>query len=161
MTTIRNIILAAGFSALGALAAVGGQAVAGAHGGGPFGPDLARLAQALDLSDAQAEMVDEMRTQARAQMRDSRMSKQADQEDIKTMLSQEVLDAAVVHSMIDDRINEMSSFAHEMADEFIALHATLDADQRATLVEKMAEAGERHEERRRRHIEHRSEDGEQ
>ena len=102
-----------------------------------------------------------MRAEARAQMQANRMGKQAYKEGIKAMLSQETLDAAAVHSMIDERIDEMASFAHEMADTFIALHATLDADQRATLVEKMAEAGEQHEERRRRHIEHRSEDGEQ
>jgi len=161
MPAIRNIIFAAGFATLGAFATVGTQAVAGAHGGGPFGPDLARFAQALDLSETQESMVDEMREDVRAQMKANRTGKQADKEDIKAMLSQETLDADVVHSMIDDRISEMASFSHEMADKFIALHATLDADQRATLVEKMAEAEERHEERRQRHTERRSERGDQ
>ena len=161
MPTIRNIIFAAGFATLGAFAAVGTQAVAGAHSGGPFGADMARFAQALDLSEAQEALVDEMRAEARAQMQANRMGKQADKEGIKAMLSQETLDAAAVHSMIDERIDEMASFAHEMADSFIALHATLDADQRATLVEKMEEASERHEERRQRHTERSSERGDQ
>ena len=155
MPAIRNIIFAIGGAALGAIATVGTQAIAGSPGG-PFGTDVARFAQALDLSEDQESMVAEMREAGRAHMQASRSGKQRDKQDIQKMLSQESLDADVVHSMIDERIDEMASFAHDMADKFIALHATLDADQRATLIEKMEAAGERHEERRRRYIEQRS-----
>ena len=101
-----------------------------------------------------------MRAEARAQMQANRMGKQAYKEGIKAMLSQETLDAAAVHSMIDERIDEMASFAHEMADTFIALHATLDDDQRTQLIETMEEAAERHSARRSRHSDERDERGE-
>ena len=155
MPAIRNIIFATGIAALSAIAAVGTQAIAGGPGG-PFGAEMTRFAQALDLSEDQEHMVAEMREAGRAHIQASRIGKQQDKEDIREMLSQESLDADVVHGLIDERIDEMASFAHDMADKFIALHATLDADQRATLIEKMEAAGERHEERRRRHIEQRS-----
>ena len=155
MPAIRNLIFAIGSAALGAIAAIGTQAVAGSPGG-PFGSDMARFAQSLELSEDQESMLAEMREAGRAHMQASRAGKQQYKSEIRDMLSQESLDADVVHSMIDERINEVASAAHDMADRFIALHATLDAAQRATLIEKMEAASERHEERRRRHIEHRS-----
>ncbi|MFT5681196.1 MAG: Spy/CpxP family protein refolding chaperone [Myxococcota bacterium] len=144
MSAIRNIFFAAGFATLGAFAAIGTQAVASGHRGGPFGPNMARLADALDLTDDQQAMVDEMREDARAQMKGHREDREASKAELKTLLSQETMDADVVHGMIDDHIAEMSGFAHDMADQFISLHATLDADQRAALIETVEEAAERH-----------------
>lgn len=160
MSAIRNVLFALGFATLGAIATVGTQAAASGHRGGPFGPGMARLADSLDLTDDQQAMVDEMREEARTQMQAHREDRESGKEEIKALLSQETMDAEVVHTMIDDRINEMSGFAHDMADKFIALHATLDEDQRTQLIETMDEVAERHSERRGRHGGERGERGE-
>ena len=160
MSAIRNVIFAIGFATLGAIAAVGTQAVASGHHVSPLGTSMARLAASLDLTDDQRAMVDEMRTEAQSQMQAHRDERAASKDALKTMLSQETMDPEIVHTMIDDRINEMSGFAHDMADQFIALHATLDDDQRTQLVETMEEAAERHSARRSRHSGERGERGE-
>jgi len=160
MSAIRNVIFAVGFSTIGAIAAIGTQAAASGHHARPFGPSMARLAASLDLTDDQQAMADEMRAEAKEQMQAHRDERAASKDALKAMLSQESMDAERVHTMIDDRINEMSGFAHDMADQFIALHATLDDDQRTQLIETMEEAAERHSARRSRHSDERDERGE-
>ena len=162
MSAIRNVIFAAGFATLGAFAAVGAQAAAGPHRGGMsmFGPDISKFAEALDLSAEQEGMLETMRADAKSQRQAHREEKQANKGQLIEMLGQETLDADQIHDLIDTRTNEMASFAHDMADQFIAFHATLDDEQRATLVEKVEEASARHEERQERRGERGGERGE-
>ena len=147
MSALRNVLFAVGFMTVGAVASVGAQATAGAYRAGPFGPGMVKFVASLDLNDQQQELVDEIKLDAREQMQAHREDRDGHKAEVKALLSQETIDADVVHDMIDTRVNDMSSMAHDMADKFITLHATLDDEQRATLVEKVDEVSERHEQR--------------
>ncbi len=142
MSLLRNTIFAAGFIVMGAVAATGTQAIARSHG--MMGPRMMQgLLAGMDLTDAQQELVDAIRDEGRSQMQAQRSERQARKAEMIAMLGSEQIDREAVHSRIDDKLDEMTSFAHSMADQLLDLHATLDADQRAVLVENATALSER------------------
>ena len=149
MIGLKNIIFASGFMALGGLASVGLEAVAqpgkrGAQGGGHA---LHRLIQDLDLNSDQQSQLEEMRDTMRTQRQQRRLQQQADHELLFGMLGEENVERDLIHEQIDERMDAMRTQAHAMADDLMDIHASLDADQRAVLVENAGEMRERREQR--------------
>ena len=141
MSTFRTLLMAAGFTLLGAAGAVGVQAAAhGPRGGGHFdGQRLDHLAEALSLTEDQLAQVDDIKALVQAERQSHAPGAWAD------AVQQGTLDRAEVHAHIDARADA----AHDIADAVIDLYDSLDEAQRATLSEKIDRFREGHERRRR------------
>ncbi|MFT5586833.1 MAG: hypothetical protein ACI9VR_004435 [Cognaticolwellia sp.] len=135
--------------ALGTLTmlALGGTAIAkgGGHGG-PFG-GMHRIVDQLDLSPEQQELGVAMREDAKADHDAQRTSRSAAFDTIQAELALEQPDSATLHGLIDEQLALMSVTMHDRLDDFLTLHATFSAEQRATLVEEMDQAKARKETR--------------
>jgi Spy/CpxP family protein refolding chaperone len=141
MSTFRSLIFAAGFMAIGAFSTIGLEAIARPGQGGP-GPQVARLLGMLDLSDAQQELAAEIRSTAQDHRESMRADREASHADLMALLGSASVDREAVHEELDVRASEKLAFAHTMADMILDLHATLDDEQRARLVERMSERDE-------------------
>lgn len=146
MSTLRTIAFAVGFMSLGAVSAVGAQAAASPGFG--HGRHLARLIQQLDLTDDQQAQAEEIRDAMRSHHEAARAERDERRDDMLAMLGSADVDRDAVHAEIDAKSAEKTAFIHEMADMFLDLHASLDDEQRATLVEQAEEAAERMEQHR-------------
>lgn len=144
MSTFRSIFFATGFMTIGAFGTVGLQASARPDHAGP-GPHVARLLGSLDLSDAQQELADEIRATALDHRESMRAEWGSNHAKLMDLLGSPSVDRAAFHAELDARASEKLSFEHKMADMVLDLHATLDNEQRARLVEAMSERGERRE----------------
>lgn len=144
MPTLRTLAFAAGFMTLGALGTMGAQATAGPGG---HGAHLARLIQKLDLTEDQKTQASEIRDAMRSHHKDMSTERDERSDEMLDLLGSADIDRDVVHAEIDAKISEQAAFAHDMADRFLDLHATLDDAQRATLVEQAEEAIEQRSER--------------
>jgi Spy/CpxP family protein refolding chaperone len=138
MSTFRSLIFAAGFMAIGAFTTIGLEAVARPGHGSP-GPEVARLLGALDLSDSQQELAAEIRHAAREHRESVRAERESMRAERMALLGSASVDREAVHAELDARASERLDFAHTMADMALDLHATLDDEQRARLVERMSE----------------------
>ena len=147
MSMIRNTLFAVGFMTVGAIGTVGAQAAArpGSFG---HGAHLARLVQQLDLTDDQQVQADEIRDAMRSHHEEMRADRGEHKAELLAQLGNASVDREAVHTEIDSKLAEQASFMHEMADMFLDLHASLDDDQRSTLVSSAEQAMDRHEERR-------------
>jgi Spy/CpxP family protein refolding chaperone len=141
MSTFRSLIFAAGFMAVGAFTTIGLEATARPGQGGP-GPAVARLLGALDLSDSQQELAAELRSTAQDHRESMRAEREADHAELMALLGSASVDREAVHAELDARASEKLAFAHTMADMILDLHATLDDEQRARLVERMSDRDE-------------------
>lgn len=147
MSILRKTIFATGFICVGAISTMGAQAMAGARAS-MGGANLARLLQNLDLTDEQQAQAEEIRQTMRTHKQAQRSERTERRDDLLDMLGDAQIDRDAVHAQIDAQAAEKLSFAHEMADMVIDLHATLDEGQREQLVETIAEGMERMEQRR-------------
>ena len=147
MSGLQKSMFAAGFMIVGGVATVGVDAVAQSgvrgHRGGAHA--LHRLIQDLDFDDEQQVQMDMLREDARAHRQQHRQQQQEDLSALVSMLGDAELDGEMIHNRIDGRLDGMRIQAHAMADELLAIHASLDVDQRAALVENAAEMGARSE----------------
>jgi Spy/CpxP family protein refolding chaperone len=171
MTTIRTIVFGLGFATLGAITTIGTQAVAqqgygpgmgqgygssqgyGQHQamrarGGMMGM-LTSLAEDLELSDEQKALGRELRDELRGLMDDHRGARSADREAILELLQAEQVDSKALHAVIDDRIARQAEMQHAVADAAVDFYESLDLEQRAVLLDRAEQAGERMGQRRR------------
>ena len=74
-----------------------------------------------------------------------RAEQESSHAELMELLGSPSVDRAAIHAELDARASEKLAFAHTMADMVLDLHATLDDEQRARLVEAMSERGERRE----------------
>lgn len=126
--------------------ALGGAAIAKGGHGGPFG-GMSRIVENLDLTPEQQELGMALREEAKADHEAQRESRSAAFETIQIELAKQNPDSAALHGLIDAQLASMSVSMHERLDGFLTLHATFTDDQRATLVDEMAQAQERRETR--------------
>jgi Spy/CpxP family protein refolding chaperone len=160
--TVRSTLLALGFTTLGALTAIGGQAIAG-HGPGPgpsmgrgmgmdagpegFGPGahLAALLEDLNLSEAQQADADALKAELRETFQAHHGERERDMDTVVDALQADPVDARAIHELIDARHKSMITTAHEVADAVLEFYGTLDATQRAVLLDRIERARERRE----------------
>lgn len=136
MKTRKAMMVAAvlGGMALSGAAIAGGRGQGGlGHGGG-----FHRLLEGVELTEAQTEMLEAARPDAEDREA-MRAEHEAEREAILAELSKEKPDAARIHATIDARAAERTARMHEMVDAGLALYATLTPDQRAQVLENLAE----------------------
>jgi Spy/CpxP family protein refolding chaperone len=158
LPTLRQSIFAATFMGIGALGTLSMHAVAGR--GGPHGEQgqaggrgeaLRELVEEMNLSAEQKTQLMAIKDAAHEHRKSSRDDRQADLESLTALMAEEKLDRKAVHKELDARIKERAEGMHDLIDQIADFHATLNAEQRATLVagldelsERMAERGGRH-----------------
>jgi len=135
--SIRNAVLAAGFFAVGTLGTLSLSAVAER---GPRGQSkMAMLFEGVDLTEAQQDQVAEMTEAMRAERKEYRASKGDKLGMLTDVLSQETVDRDAVYAEIDQRLAERRELMVQRADALMDFAETLDEDQRAALLDNVAE----------------------
>lgn len=152
---LRSVLLAAGFSSLSMFSA---GALAGAHAdqsersarghkAPPIAQILSRVADELDLTEAQVAMLDDMKAEAKSDMKAMRAERQERQGELAEMLSADKINRKLVHARIQERADQRAEAAHQAADTLMDFFDSLDDAQRATLLEQIEEMEARRAER--------------
>jgi Spy/CpxP family protein refolding chaperone len=124
--------------------AVGGVAWAGPGGGGGFfGGRMMRVLHDLQLTDQQEDLAFDIGHDIKKRARQMRKDAAGSLGTVSAELAKPKPDAAKLHAVADQRIEEMKKLAHYAIDRFLALHATLSADQRQELVKRLDKIDER------------------
>jgi len=148
---LRNTLFAVGFMSLGAAGTLSMGALAGhgpgyggghGYGGGP-GTMVERLADDLDLTDAQRAALDAIRDDARDEWSDRHEERQGMMRQMAQHLAEDEIDAKAVHAEIDKKVAERAAELHDIADRLIEFHATLTPAQKATLADRVQQIQER------------------
>lgn len=128
----------------GAILTFGASAVAGpiAHGPGFF-----RILRDLDLTEEQKALGQELIEAAKADREAAKADRDRHFETITTELGKARPDSAALHGVIDEALARGGEIAHARLDDFLALHATFDKDQREVLIDGLDQARELHQER--------------
>jgi len=150
---LRTTLFALGFTTLGAVAALGAQAVAGPGPGRGMGPGPGRgamerieaLMQELDLTEAQQAEAAALRDELRETFQAHRADRDEDAAVLKQALLAEPTDARAIHALIDERHARMTETAHGVADAMLEFWAVLEPDQQAVLVDRLDRLVERRE----------------
>ncbi|MCB9544755.1 MAG: periplasmic heavy metal sensor [Myxococcales bacterium] len=140
------------FAGIGLLASAGG-AYAFWHRGG-HGPRLEKMKKYLDfhLNDVLDDLEADQGQRDRVFAVKDQLVKSAEQVfesrgELRTALlgqwNAEKPDAAAVHRLIDDRIDELRALAHQAADAGLELHGVLTPKQRAAVSEKISDRFQR------------------
>ncbi|OGQ80230.1 MAG: hypothetical protein A2289_10515 [Deltaproteobacteria bacterium RIFOXYA12_FULL_58_15] len=93
----------------------------------------------INATDVQREAVHQSKDRIFAEMKKVRADNKADHQAMLAEWNKESPDAAMVHALIDARIEAMRIVAHQAANEVLAVHGVLTPEQRAQLSEKMRE----------------------
>lgn len=148
MTTLRTAALALGFTLLGATASFTATAAARGHSGDGRhrGMRLGRALSALDLTDEQAQMVEDLKEDARADRKAQRGGR--GRLTIEAIMSGEPVDREALHAQLDDAAASRVAMAHTHLDRVLDIYDTLDEFQKAELAEVMEEQQQRRSEAR-------------
>jgi Spy/CpxP family protein refolding chaperone len=157
---LRTTLLALGFTTLGAVAALGTQAIAGPGmgpgsgvgygrgvGAGGHGP-MARidaLMEDLDLTEAQQAEASALRDELRETFMAHRADRDEDAETLRQALQTEPTDAKAIHALIDTRHAAMLETAHDVAEAVLEFWAVLEPTQRAVVLDRIERLRERRE----------------
>src|SRR5688572_14892154 len=107
---------------------------------------MMRVLRDIQLTEQQEDMAFEITHDIKKRARQMRKDSAGSMSVVTTELAKPKPDAARLHSVADQKIEEMKKLAHYAIDRFLALHATLSNDQRQQLVKRL----EKMEERKRR-----------
>ena len=122
--------------------AVSGAAFARPHGGpGMF--MLGRVLPELTLTDAQEDAAVEMRKDIMKRGKEVRRASMESIDEVAVELKKPKPDAAKLHNIADQRIEDVKKVVHYAIDRFLSFHATLTNEQRAELGKEL-EKGQRH-----------------
>ena len=138
---IKRIVL----GGLVGVMALSGVAIAG---GPQRGPAIGRLIDQLDLTEAQAEHLEEVKAEVHAIQKEARADKRALKVEAMGMLESGQIDEARLHEMIDEAATLAASSAHDGLELMLGFYETLDEDQRAEVSERVAEKRAKAAERR-------------
>ena len=128
---------------IGALA-ISGAALArpGGHGGpGMF--MIGRILHELNLTDAQEDAAVTMHKDIQKRARELRVNGVESMDEVAIELAKPKPDAARLHAIADQRIDDMKKVVHYAIDRFLTFHQTLTPDQR-NQVGKGLEKAQRH-----------------
>lgn len=119
-------------STLVGLIAFGGVAVAD-PGGGFF--RMGRFLQKLDLNEAQEDQAIAMKKDIMREGKQARRAALESLDDVAAEVKKPKPDAARLHAIADQRLDDVRKVVHYAIDRFVTFHASLDAKQRAELAE--------------------------
>lgn len=117
------------------IAAIAVAGVASAKPGGFF--RMGRLLQELELTEAQEDQAIAMKKDIMRETRQMRQSAMESLDDVAVELKKPKPDAARLHSIADQRMDEVKKVVHFAIDRFLTFHGSLDAKQRAELSETL------------------------
>lgn len=143
MKKVTKIILGS-VAAVITVAGISGYAMAKQFGGGHgmMGDYMIyKLDKQLELNDSQVNQLKSI--QEYVKTKHAEHQKEDHKAEIKKMLSQPVLDQQQIISMMDEKMQEMRGNAPEMISRIAAFTDTLNAEQRAELIEMMDKMGHR------------------
>lgn len=158
MSTVRTVLFAAGFMALGALGATAGSALArpGSHHGGPPVMKLGKLIASLDLTEAQEAALLDLREDLFAEYKATRSDHKDELEAIVSGIKTDTVDREAVHALIDTAAAERTALAHQATDRVLDLYDTLSPEQKVKLRERLDDIEARHAQHRERAEAHRA-----
>lgn len=158
MSTVRNVLFAAGFMTLGALGATAGSALArpGGHHGGPPVMKLGKLIASLDLTEAQESALLDLREDMVSEFKASRSDHKDELEAIVSGIKSGSVDRDAVHALIDTAAAERTALAHQATDRVLDIYDTLSPEQKTVLQERLDDIEARRAEHRERHEAHRA-----
>jgi len=147
MSLLKTMILAFGFTAIGAAGAINTDAMAHpneaptqqARQQRSSHPPIFRLASKLDLTEEQQSFLEEIKSELQAE-RETRREQRPEHTKLSEMIAAESIDADAMRDQVDQRINKQSAQAHQFTDWVIEFHGMLDADQRQQLSEMLENA---------------------
>ena len=119
-------------STLVGLIAFGGVAFAD-PGGGMF--RMGRFLQKLDLNEAQEDQAIAMKRDIMREGKQARRAALESLDDVAAEVKNPKPDAAHLHAIADQRLDDVRKVVHYAIDRFVTFHASLDAKQRAELAE--------------------------
>ncbi len=145
---LRNAVFGIAFASLGAVGALGSQAIARPGGmGAGMGQQLqgrvGALFQDLDLSEKQQEVAKEIRLDLQQEFIRNRSANSDGLEEAIEALQGPQPDAEALHALADARMAAASASAHALIDGLLEFYATLDEAQRAKVLQRLDDQQER------------------
>ena len=107
----------------------------GHHKGAEFMIDY--MSEALDLTDAQQAQLEDIKDEMFAKAKELHDQKKAQHEEFMTLVQAEAIDPVQLKSMIAGHRAKMDEVVELAVDRVVAFHATLSAEQKEKLVEKI------------------------
>ncbi|MFO0725140.1 MAG: periplasmic heavy metal sensor [Myxococcota bacterium] len=125
--------------------AVSGVALArpGGHGGGPGMFMIGRILHDLNLTDAQEDAAVQMHKDIQKRGKELRVNGVESMDEVAVELAKPKPDAARLHAIADQRIDDVKKLVHYSIDRFLSFHQTLTPDQR-NQIGKGLEKAQRH-----------------
>jgi Spy/CpxP family protein refolding chaperone len=147
---LKRGAFAIGFMGLGALLGVGASAVAGSPSGegGRYG-HLGRILgiyEGLDLNPAQQKQMAEIKGDLKEEFKTGMQERLEEGRETVDLIKADKLDRKLVHQRIDNRAKDRLEVAHDLADQLMDLHESLNASQKQELVTRLEQGLERAEE---------------
>lgn len=149
MSKSRTTLTALGFLVLGALGTASVSAVA-EEGRRHRGGGMQVLLEGVILTEAQQEDLEEMKVQMKAEREEHRAERTEKAELVRELLEAESIDRQALYERIDDKLDAKRELMRLRADFMADFIESLDADQRAAVLENLAEAEAAMDERRSR-----------
>jgi len=133
---VRKTIITSTLAALGlSLLFFAGCRPPGHHGGAEFMIDY--MSEALDLTDAQQDQLDEIKQEMFAKAAELHQQKKAQHEEFIALLQAEEIDPARLKTLVARHRAQMDQMVDLAVDRVVAFHATLSAEQKEKLVRKI------------------------
>ena len=152
MSALRTTLFAAGFMALGALAATTTSALArpgGDHGGPPV-LKFGQLLASLDLDETQEAALLDLREDLHDEMKASHTDRRDELKTLAEGIKSGNVDRAAIHSVIDAESAARTELAHRVTDQVLDVYDTLTPEQHAALVSRLETIEALHDEMRER-----------
>lgn len=96
-----------------------------------------KIASKLDFNDQQKALLKDITDEVAKDMKEARERKKASAEEIKSMISGDVLNKTRVKELMKERQAFIDSKMDKYIDKVAALHATLTAEQKKEILEKI------------------------
>ena len=107
----------------------------GHHGGAEFMIDY--MSEALDLTDAQQEQLDEIKEEFFTKAKQLHEEKKAQHDEFMALVQAESIDPVQLKALVAKHRARMDEMVDLAVDRVVAFHATLSAEQKEKLVEKI------------------------
>lgn len=150
MTTIRTTLAAIGFMTLGAMgtASVTAMAERGGHGSRGSGHHFQMLLDGVELTESQEGLLEEMKSDMRAEREEHRSERGERGQTLVSLLESDTIDRQAMYDRIDEKLAERRELHIKRADFMMDFIETLDADQKAAMLDNLDELEARRDERR-------------
>lgn len=95
------------------------------------------LSWKLDLNDEQQLLLDEVQAELKKARQETREQRQQDKAALIALIESDTLDTQEALALFNRKQATMNTYAPAMLDKLAALHATLNPEQKATIIERI------------------------